>query len=63
MRNSGNWPCRDCYDRKPGCQDHCEVYISHRNEVKALKDAAKAERDVAIMTDRYEKEKRGRLVR
>ena len=63
MRKKGNWPCRDCYDRKPGCHGGCEKYIAHRDVVKAKSDAVRVERDATIMQDRYKKEKSGRLVR
>ena len=63
MRKKTIYPCRDCYDRQPGCHSSCERYIAHRAAARAESDAVRTERDVAIMTDRYEKEKSGRLKR
>ena len=54
MSKKGNWPCRDCYNRKPGCHSVCERYIAHKKLVGKEIDNERANRDIEDMVTNYE---------
>lgn len=44
------FPCKDCPDRKPACQSHCEKYLSakevHEKQREQIRKMKAAENDV-----------------
>lgn len=54
MRKKGNWPCRTCYERKPGCHSDCERYMDHKELISRDVETERANRDIEGMVTNYE---------
>lgn len=39
-RKVGDFPCKDCKKRHPGCSGHCEDYSEHKKKLKTARSEA-----------------------